>query len=515
MLDRYAHGEGHLGAVLRWLSDPARTPKAKMKSLEASPEPMVAHAAGLMAYMSEARLGANLAALANALNVFADPLVSAHTSRSDLDLTELQFGNLPVSLFLCSPFSDQARLRPLWSCLIEMLIARWSAQGQTPRHRVLLCLDEAMALGRLPELETGMSYLTGAGVQVFMAFQNQRQVKHTYGEFSPILDAIPTSLYYTPEPTDRVTLEEISTALGTTTSVHATRTETRNLWGLFQRETLGEQRHERPLRYPDEIARLSDDACLLLTKGHAPVEALKLDAVPVPVVLDLTKPRLRKVAMVAGLIMMAAGATTWAVWPPATSAPRVSLTTDTTAPTRFLGGSRQTVEIAVAYVNRPDTLTFKDLPATITVAVDGPAGDIGPLTIDLGHSRPGSNYHLLLPTQVPTPPGITVQAFKPAMLVLEADLTVASAEQARMDAIGWGHRLAIQPARQPWEMWKLYQANAGVPSKIEPMPERVGPGFATQEACQRELAEGLPQIPDQAGHTGAEVDRGLHHRRDS
>ena len=173
----------------------------------------------------------------------------------------------------------------------------------------------------------------------------------------------------------------------------------------------------------------------------------------------------------------------------------MSLTTDTTAPTRLLGGSRQTVEIAVAYVNRPDTLTFWDLPATITVAVDGPAGDIGPLTIDLGHSRPGSNYHLLLPTQVPTPPGITVQAFKPAMLVLEADLTVASGEQARMDAIGWGHRLAIQPARQPWEMWKLYQANAGVPSRIQPMPERVGPGFATQEACQRELAEGLPQIP--------------------
>src|SRR5262245_21826941 len=111
-------------------------------------------------------------ALGSALNIFGDPLVSRHPPPSDWDVTDRQHGTRPLSLYLCSPFADQRRLRPLWSCFLEMLIARLSAQSHTPRHRVLLCLDEARALGKLSELEAGMSYLQGCQVQVLMAFQN-------------------------------------------------------------------------------------------------------------------------------------------------------------------------------------------------------------------------------------------------------------------------------------------------------------------------------------------------------
>jgi hypothetical protein len=437
MLDRYAHGEGHLGAVLRFLGDPTRKPQEKMKRLAASPEAMVAHAAGLMAYMSEARLGANLAALANALNVFADPLVSQHTSRSDIDLSELQCGNLPVSLYLCSPFADQVRLRPLWSCLIEQLIARFSAQGQTPRHRVLLCLDEAMNLGKLPELETGMSYLTGCQVQVLMAFQNQRQVKHMYGEFSPILDAIPTTMFYTPEPTDRVTLEEISTALGTTTSVHATRTETRSIWGFFQRETLGEQRHERTLMYPDEIARMSDDACLVLTKGHAPVMALKLDAVPsaVQAAVQQAKPLLKRVAMIAGAVLVAGSVATWALWPASKPGPRLSLATEP--------------------------------PSTDAGATDAKAEGVNASS----------------PTEPDTPSAMwqTLQALGAA----PSDEEQERINKAYRDYPGWGDRLTIQPPLR----WGLYKEVSPPPWGKPPFIEPEGGGFRSTAACEAALQQ--------------------------
>ena len=136
LIDRYEQGEGHLGAVLSWITDPRTTMKAKLDRLLKSPQEQVSRAARRMMDRSEARQGAILMALESSLDIFADPLVARHTARSDLDVNgvhDLQSGSLPVSLDLRSPFSDQRRLRPLWSCLLESWIARVSAPHQTGR----------------------------------------------------------------------------------------------------------------------------------------------------------------------------------------------------------------------------------------------------------------------------------------------------------------------------------------------------------------------------------------------
>jgi type IV secretion system protein VirD4 len=344
VLDQHAHGHGSLGAVVQWLVKPGTTLTKKFEALEKSPQSLVSAGARRMLDKSDTRMGAVVQALLMSLNVFADPLVQQHTSRSDIDLNDLQHGSLPVSVFLCSPFAEQRRLRPLWACLLEQLIARFSAQEQVPRHRVLLCLDEAMNLGTLPELETGMSYLTGCGVQVLLAFQNRRQALHTYGEWSSILDSVPTTIYYTPVATDRVTLQEISQALGVTTAAYETRTDTVSVWGLLQRQTLGSSRTERPLMTPDEVSRLADNACLVLTKGHPPVLGLKLDALPSPVhaIVQRAKPVVKRVALATAACLVAGLIGTWALWPkPTPPPPTLSLTTETPTPrlARTTGGA--------------------------------------------------------------------------------------------------------------------------------------------------------------------------------
>jgi type IV secretion system protein VirD4 len=113
-----------------------------------------------------------------------------------------------VSLYLTPPFADVARLRPLLGTLTEMLVSRFSAQQDTPRQRVLLALDEAMNLGRLPELERGMSYLQGCGVQVLATLQNYQQFLSSYGPQSPWLASLGTKVYYT--PTDAETAKQPS-----------------------------------------------------------------------------------------------------------------------------------------------------------------------------------------------------------------------------------------------------------------------------------------------------------------
>ena len=116
-------------------------------------------------------------------------------------------------------------------------------------------------------------------------------------------------MYFTPVATDRPTLEEISEALGTTTAVHETVSQSQSAWGLLRGTTVGTQRHERPLRYPDELARMSDEACLVLTKGHAPVQARKLDANPAAIqaLMQQAKPVARTVALAAAACRGRAG----------------------------------------------------------------------------------------------------------------------------------------------------------------------------------------------------------------
>jgi hypothetical protein len=89
--------------------------------------------------------------------------------------------------------------------------------------------------------------------------------------------------------------------LGTTTAVHGTVSESRSAWGLLTSTTRGEQRHERPLWYPDEVARMDEESCLLLTKAHPPVLARKLDA-PLPPVLSLPQ-RYTRPALAASVVL--------------------------------------------------------------------------------------------------------------------------------------------------------------------------------------------------------------------
>jgi hypothetical protein len=133
------------------------------------------------------------------------------------------------------------------------------------------------------------------------------------------------------------TKEEISEALGVTTAVHETRTQSIGGFGLLERETIGSQRHGRPLMLPDEIGLMADDACILLTKGHPPILAQKLDAIPSPVhvAVQQAKPVLKLAAMVAGVLLIGGSLATYWLWPspppPSLSLPPLESTTSPTA----------------------------------------------------------------------------------------------------------------------------------------------------------------------------------------
>jgi type IV secretory pathway TraG/TraD family ATPase VirD4 len=436
--DRQAAGEGHLPSVVAWMTAPGASMKQKAEALLSSP--IQAVSAGGRRFLDKSdRLQSSVwSAALSALTIYQDPLVAASTSHSDLDLTELQHGSRPVSLYLTPPFSDVPRLRPLLGTLTEMLVSRFSAQQDTPRQKVLLALDELANLGRLDEVERGTSFLQGCGVQVLAVFQNIQQFRFAYGPHSPLLASIGTSVWYCPG--DPETSEYLSEQCGVTTARLRPLSEHRSFWGLLTSSTIGTTEHERRLLTSDECRRLPETAAVIIAKGMAPVLGEKLGAPPQEI-MDLSNPRRRLVATGFAAVFIL-GLVGWA-WVLRTPTPPPALSVPTMTPTALLPtpfsatptSEARRIPVTLDYRNAPAHLMFPDRPATVTgefLATDPAAfAQEVRLTVDLSAARHGLNYFLLMPkTQIELPEGLTMPTsawtgvdprLQPSLLTLTAE----------------------------------------------------------------------------------------------
>jgi type IV secretion system protein VirD4 len=119
-----------------------------------------------------------------AMRVFADPIVAQETSGADYSPGMLLDGNANT-LYLCAPRHEQRRLRPLFSTIVQELLAvveDLHAEREAPLDPpLLLLLDEAANIAPIPDLDEVASTAAGQGVQLLSVFQDVAQVSHRYG----------------------------------------------------------------------------------------------------------------------------------------------------------------------------------------------------------------------------------------------------------------------------------------------------------------------------------------------
>src|SRR5262249_54508132 len=198
--------------VVAWMQDPRRSQKEKLDEMLASANPHVASAARRILDESDRARSLVWDAALSPLAVFLDEAIASHSRTSDLDWQDFLSGRQPTSLYLCMSFRDIDRLGVILGALVEALIALLGSPERTPRHKTLLLLDELANLGTLTELERGVSYLQGSGVQLLACVQNLPQLLSLYGQHSPLLASIHTQLHY--RPLDRLTSEYLEAMLG-------------------------------------------------------------------------------------------------------------------------------------------------------------------------------------------------------------------------------------------------------------------------------------------------------------
>jgi len=122
------------------------------------------------------------------LAAFADPGVLAATTRQPaIDPDRLLDGG-NHTLYICGPLHEQARLRPLFTALIEQTVARIYDRANRTSDRLdkplLLVIDEAANIAPLPDLAQLASTARGVGIQLVTVWQDFAQIQARYGTFA-------------------------------------------------------------------------------------------------------------------------------------------------------------------------------------------------------------------------------------------------------------------------------------------------------------------------------------------
>ena len=205
------------------------------------------------------------------LALYADPIVAANTAASDFRLGELMGGDRPMSLYLVIPPSDIDRLRPLLRLVVNQFLGRLTAEmafeaGRTRphyRHRLLLMLDEFVALGKLDIFETALGFMAGYGLKAFLIVQDLEQLRKTYGREESLMANCHVRIAYAPNRIE--TAKVLSEMVGRTTVIQRRRSRNRGArGGGGVTESLSET--ARPLLTPDECMRLAG----LRQRRHGP-----------------------------------------------------------------------------------------------------------------------------------------------------------------------------------------------------------------------------------------------------
>jgi len=120
------------------------------------------------------------------LDLWLNPMLDAATAASDFDLRELR--SQRVSIYVGVNPDDLHRLRPVLSLFFEQAIGLQTRElpEHDPRltNQLLMLLDEAPALGRIPILAESIAYLPGYNVRVVLVCQAPSQLREVYGEMN-------------------------------------------------------------------------------------------------------------------------------------------------------------------------------------------------------------------------------------------------------------------------------------------------------------------------------------------
>jgi len=214
------------------------------------------------------------------LQLFDDPMIAYSTSGNDFEIEDFIESDLPITLYLCVPYSDIERIAPVFRLLISFMLKKFS-EGETQfgavklKNNLLFLLDEFPTLGCFPDIEKVMGVLRGYGVFFFIVCQGLSQLIDLYGPHQAFLTHCPVKIVCAPGDTNDAEL--FSKSIGNE-SIQQGKVSRNGRSSLTKNSNLSFSDNDfgRALFDASDLTRLSGDSCILMVNGMQPYLAKKV-----------------------------------------------------------------------------------------------------------------------------------------------------------------------------------------------------------------------------------------------
>ena len=299
---RYVGTDGSLAGAANFLGDPAwdtdkqmyteminaehdREGKMNWKDSFGKPtktHPMIANAAKTMLNKEDKDRSGVLSTAKSLLSLYLDPIVAMNTCNSDFLVRDLMTGEKPVSLYYVVSPADMERLVPLTRLFYALFIRRNAADMEFKdgrsvanyTHPLLMIIDEASSLRKLPILQEALGYVAGYGIRLFMLVQDITQVEELYGDKQSFDSGAETRVVYAPNKIE--TAEKLARMSGKTTVTEENASNSRDLIGIKAGSvSISTSKTARDLLTADEFMVLHDQDVVVFVKGQPPIYGRK------------------------------------------------------------------------------------------------------------------------------------------------------------------------------------------------------------------------------------------------
>jgi type IV secretion system protein VirD4 len=265
------HGDDPTRCNLSSVHEIVTAPGGKMadilKRMMTSAQFVVRSEAGLLANSLASEEGLNLLSnISKGTGIWAEGRVLGRLAqRSDFDLERDVVGRV-ATVFVSVPEDMKAVYAPFMRVMVGLglqAVARVGKRG-VGAERPLFLLDEAAALGHIPELEDGMGHLR-AYARAVLIFQDLGQVQGTYRKWRSLLANAACQVFF--GVNDQDTAELVSKMIGDTT-VEAPTFGVNTGAGtvLAHHENAGIGQAGRRLMLPNDVLRMGGDAAVVFVR---------------------------------------------------------------------------------------------------------------------------------------------------------------------------------------------------------------------------------------------------------
>jgi type IV secretion system protein VirD4 len=209
------------------------------------------------------------------LVLYSDPMIAASTDTSTLDLEDLQYGKVPVSLYLIAPSPMVLeRLHPLYRVILDVAMLKLMAHPvRTWQHRLVFIGDELPWYGYTRAVDKGIAVMAGYGIKGLLVTQDLPNLEEVYGQHTAIWGNTDVKIFHA--PTNDLTAKRISENLmGRGTVSNPVESRQARLMG---QHSVSLQHVARPLLFTDEVMELDPRMQIVRLSGCKPILAEKVN----------------------------------------------------------------------------------------------------------------------------------------------------------------------------------------------------------------------------------------------